>query len=73
MDLRQPVLDGFNPTVFQTSLSEEDEARLRANFGQEEHYADEELAHLEGLREKGIITDEEFEAKKNQLSGDKSE
>jgi len=62
-------LDGFSPTIYQTSLSEEDEARLRASFGQEEHFADEEIAHLEDLRDQGILTDEEFEAKKAQLTG----
>lgn len=60
-------LQGFQPTVLQTSLSEEDEARLRASFGQEEHHAEEELTHLADLRDKGIITDDEFEAKKQQL------
>ena len=29
-------LSGFNPTVYQTSLSEEDEANLRAAFGEED-------------------------------------
>ena len=29
-------LQGFNPQVYQTSLSEEDDARLRAAFGSEE-------------------------------------
>ena len=29
-------LQGFNPKVYQTSLSEEDEAKLRAAFGEEE-------------------------------------
>ncbi|MBK5101801.1 MAG: DUF1269 domain-containing protein [Desulfobacteraceae bacterium] len=29
-------LSGFNPTVYQTSLPEEDEANLRAAFGEED-------------------------------------
>ena len=62
-------LDGFQPTVIQTSLSAEDEKYLREYFGQEEHFAEEELAHLSELHEKGILTDEEFEAKKKQLEG----
>ena len=29
-------LSDFHPTVYQTSLTEEDEAKLRAAFGEEE-------------------------------------
>lgn len=62
-------LEGFEPTVIQTSLSTDDEAYLREFFGQKEHFSEEELAHLSDLHDKGILTDEEYETKKKQLEG----
>ena len=60
-------LEGFHPTVLQTSLSTEDEAKLRDAFGHEEHFSEDELARLTDLHERGILTDEEYEGKKKQL------
>jgi uncharacterized membrane protein len=62
-------LEGFQPTIIQTSLSAEDEKYLREYFGQEEHFGEEELAHLADLHDQGILTDEEYEAKKKQIEG----
>jgi len=72
-----PEMEKFGGTVYQTSLSEEAEENLQKALTHE-HVKDavsdnleldDELAQLEKLKEKGILTEEEFEAKKKQLTG----
>jgi hypothetical protein len=49
-------------------LPEEDEASGEELYEEEPDYI-EELERLAGLKEKGIISEEDFEAKKKQLLG----
>ena len=54
--------------IEEEELTDEDQAALDAEAIDEPDYLD-ELERLAGLRDQGIITDEEFDAKKSELLG----
>jgi uncharacterized membrane protein len=71
-----PELEKFGGTVYQTSLSKDAEEKLQKAL-EHEHVNDAagemleldgELERLNQLKEQGILSEEEFEAKKKQLS-----
>ena len=70
-----PEMEKFGGTVYQTSLSDEAEDNLQKALAHEQINEaagenlelDDELTQLEKLKEQGVLTEEEFEAKKKQL------
>jgi uncharacterized membrane protein len=64
----------FHPYVIRTSLSAEKEAKLRESFSESPYASsqtsvDEQLQSLQNLQQGGLITQEDYNTKKNQLLG----
>jgi uncharacterized membrane protein len=64
----------FHPKVVRTSLSSEKEARLRESFSEApqvitQSSVDQQLQSLKNLQQSGLITEDDYNAKKKQLLG----
>tara|TARA_B100001063_G_scaffold159479_1_gene148896 strand:+ start:1303 stop:1569 length:267 start_codon:yes stop_codon:yes gene_type:complete len=61
------IMNGFNAKEANRSLKEEDKGEKEENTMEENINLSEELSKLNDLREKGILTQEEFDKAKDKL------